>query len=358
MSNRPDLFTPLDLGAVTLANRVVMAPMTRSRADAMGRAAPYAADYYAQRATAGLLITEGVQPSFGGQGYARTPGIHTQEQVEAWRGVTDAVHDAGGLMFLQIMHVGRITHPLNRQIDAPGIAPSAIAPGPSTQMWTDAEGMQPIPEPRALSTNEIGEVVAEYANAARLAREAGFDGVELHAASGYLPNQFLASNTNRRTDRYGGSVENRIRFVLELLTALDEAIGGDRVGMKISPAMGFNDCLDEDPVGLFTSLVTALGGIPMAYLHVGNFTDVFDVHATLRPLYRGVYLAGGGLRKREDGQALLDADLADATVWGSTYVANPDLVRRLKEGSPLAEPDASTFYTPGEVGYTDYPALP
>ena len=356
MSNKPDLFDPLKMGPFTLTNRVAMAPMTRSRADAMGRVPDFAATYYAQRASAGLIITEGVQPSFEGQGYARTPGIHTAEQVAAWKRVTEAVHQAGGRIFVQIMHVGRIAHALNRQTDAEPVAPSAIAPA-TTQMWTDQEGMQPIPTPRALETKEIAGIVEEYVEAAKLARQAGFDGVELHAASGYLPNQFLASNTNRRTDRYGGSPENRIRFVLEVLEAMSGAIGGDRVGMKISPAMGFNDCLDDDPAGLFSLLVGELNNIPMAYLHVGQFTDSFPVHGTLRPRYRGVYLGGVGLRERKDGQDLLDQYGADMTVWGTRLLANPDLVRRLKEGASFNEANPDTFYTPGEAGYTDYPTL-
>ncbi len=356
MPDAPSLFDPIDLGPSTLSNRIAMAPMTRSRADVMGRMPEYAATYYAQRATSGLIITEGIQPSFEGQGYCRTPGLHTDEQVAAWKRVTDAVHGRGGRIFAQIMHVGRITHPLNRQTDAQPVAPSAIAPE-TTQMWTDQEGMQPIPTPRALETGEIPSIIEEYVGAARLAIEAGFDGVELHAASGYLPNQFLASGTNHRTDQYGGSVENRIRLVLELLEAMGSAIGGGRVGMKISPAMGFNECKDDDPVGLYTTLVQALSGIPMAYLHVGKFTADFDVFATLRPLYDGVFLAGGGLRDAGQGQALLDQGLADVTVWGTLLLSNPDLVHRLRENAGFNEVDASTFYTPGEAGYTDYPAL-
>lgn len=356
MPDAPTLFDPIDMGSMTLSNRIAMAPMTRSRADSMGRMPSYSSVYYGQRATSGLIITEGIQPSFEGQGYARTPGLHTDEHVAAWKGVTDAVHEAGGRIFAQIMHVGRVAHPLNRQTDAPPIAPSAIAPT-STKMWTDQDGMQPIPTPRALATDEIPGIVEEYVHASRRAIEAGFDGVELHAASGYLPNQFLTSSTNHRTDRYGGSVENRIRFVLELLDAMGGAIGGDRVGMKISPGMGFNECKDDDPVGLFTTLVQALSGIPMAYLHVGKFTNDFDLFPTLRPLFDGTFLAGGGLRDSAAAQALLDDGLADVTVWGSLFVSNPDLVGRLESGAELSPPDSSTFYTPGEAGYTDYPSL-
>lgn len=350
------LFHPLRIGSFETANRVLMAPMTRSRADTNGVPAPYAAAYYAERAGSGLIITEGTQPSWQGQGYARTPGIHTDEQVAAWAGIAEAVHERGGRIFVQIMHAGRIAHSLNRQVDDVPVAPSAVAPE-TTQMWTDQEQMQPIGVPRALDASEIQGIVDEYVNASEKAIEAGLDGVELHSASGYLPNQFLCSNTNHRTDRYGGSIGNRIRLTLELLEAMVGTIGGDRVGVKFSPAMGFNDCLDENPEALYSRLLPELGGLGLAYVHVAQNTPEWDVHAALRPLYDGIYLAGGGLRSRADGQALLDAGKADGTVWGWQYLANPDLVERLVSDGPLAEPDPTTFYTPGEAGYTGYPRL-
>jgi len=223
----PDLFDPIDLGGITAANRIFMAPMTRSRADRLGRQPDFAADYYAQRAGAGVIITEGTQTSFEAQGYARTPGLHTVEQVESWRRVTGAVHTAGGRIVAQLMHAGRIAHPFNRQTDAIPVAPSAIAPS-RTQMYTDDAGMQSIPTPRALDVSEIAAVVDEYVKAAENAIEAGFDGVELHGASGYLPMQFLSSGTNQRSDRYGGSTQNRMRFILEIVEALAGAIGGSR----------------------------------------------------------------------------------------------------------------------------------
>ena len=348
------LFEPLQAGALSLSNRIVMAPMTRSRADAMGVQPSFAADYYAQRASAGLIITEGIQPSFEGQGYSRTPGVHTPEQIAAWRKVTDAVHEKGGTIVAQIMHVGRIAHPLNRQTDAQPVAPSAITP--DVQMWTDQEGMQPVPAPRELAIEEIPDIIDVYVDAARKAREAGFDGVEFHAASGYLPNQFLSSNTNHRTDEYGGSPENRVRFVVEALTAIGNAIGMDRVGIKISPKMGFNDLLDENPEELFSVLVRALSPLGLAYLHVAKHTD-WDPHPLLRPQYEGVYFAGGGLRAAEDGESLLEAGLADGTVWGASLLANPDLVERFKQNGPLTEPKPDTFFTPGPEGYTDYPFM-
>ncbi len=351
----PSLFDPLPIGRFVAPNRVVMAPMTRSRADSQGRPSPLAAEYYAQRSNAGLIITEGTQPSWQGQGYTRTPGIHTEEQGAGWRAIADAVHSGGGRIFVQLMHAGRIAHPLNRQTDEVAVAPSAIAPE-TTQIWTDEEQMQPIPEPRALDTSEIQGIVDEYVGAAQTAMKAGLDGIELHSASGYLPNQFLCSNTNQRSDRYGGSVTNRIRFVVEVLEALVGTVGADRVGVKLSPGMGFNDCLDKNPEQLYSTLVPEVSRLGLAYLHVSRHQE-WDVHATLRPFYKGIYLAGGGLRSRADGQGILDAGLADATVWGWRYISNPDLVTRLRSDGPYAEPDRSTFYTPGRAGYTDYEAL-
>jgi N-ethylmaleimide reductase len=350
------LYESTEIGATTLSNRVVMAPMTRSRADAYGVPSTLAATYYAQRASAGLIITEGTQPSLMGQGYPRTPGIHTAEQVAAWQAVTDAVHAAGGRIFLQIMHTGRIGHPLNRKTDDTPVSPSAIAPA-TTQMYTDQAGLQAIPTPRALETKEIPAVIEEYVAATRNARQARFDGVELHGASGYLPDQFLCSETNHRNDAYGGSLVNRMRFTLETLEAMVAAEGSDYVGIKLSPDMRFNDCIDEDPEQTYSGLVTALNRFGLAYLHVGNFTKRFDVHARLRPLFEGPYLAGGGLRTAADGQDTLERYGADAVVYGQRFIANPDLVHRLKTGFPLADADESTFYTPGAAGYTDYPPI-
>lgn len=348
------LFETIRIGALTLNNRIVMAPMTRSRADAFGIPSALTAVYYAQRASAGMLITEGTQPSLSGQGYARTPGIHSDEQVTAWHSVTDAVHKAGGRIFLQVMHVGRIAHPFNRKTDMPPVAPSAVKPQ-TTQMYTDAAGMQPIPTPKALEIEEILAIIDEYVKATENAHRAGFDGVELHGASGYLPDQFLCSGTNQRKDAYGGSLANRMRFTLEILEAMIAAVGNEYIGIKLSPDMRFNECIDQNPVQTYSGLVTELNRLGLAYLHVGNFTERFDVHATLRPLFDGPYLAGGGLRTAADGERLLNTYSADAVVYGQLFLANPDLVQRLQTGAPLAVADESTFYTPGPKGYIDYP---
>ncbi len=347
------LFEPLRLGQITLANRMVMAPMTRSRADNAGVPGDLVVSYYRQRAEAGLIITEGTFPSPMGKGYVRTPGIHSDEQVEAWRRVTGAVHKAGGKIFLQIMHCGRIAHPSMLPGNAQPVAPSAVkADG---MAWTDT-GQQALVEPRALTTAEIPSVVAEYAEATRRAMEAGFDGVELHAASGYLPEQFLSSKTNLRTDAYGGSLANRTRFVIETLKAMVAVAGAGRVGMKISPEMGFNDIADANPVATYTSLVGQLDDIPLAYLHVTSFSPVTDYHTLLRPIFKGAYLAGGGL-SQDGAEKLLQAGSADAAVFGGLYLANPDLLERFRQGAALNAPDRNTFYSPGAEGYTDYAPL-
>jgi N-ethylmaleimide reductase len=348
-----DLFTPLTLGSLHLSNRIVMAPMTRSRSGADAVIAPIAAEYYAQRADAGLLISEGTGSSAMGMGYARTPGIYNAEQIAAWKNVTDAVHAKGGRIFIQLMHVGRIAHSANRTIADSPVAPSAIQA--AGQMWTDAQGMQPNDTPRALGLDEIPAVIAEFGQATRNALAAGFDGVELHSASGYLPNQFLASNTNQRTDAYGGSVHNRIRFVVEALEAMVHAAGdAGRVGIKVSPGMPFNDIHDEDPMGTHTALTEAISPLGLAYLHV--MRTGIGAETTLRPLFKGNLLVGGGFKKAEANE-FLAAGKADAIVFGSTYIANPDLVTRLRTDAELSQPNPATFYTPGPAGYTDYPAL-
>jgi N-ethylmaleimide reductase len=349
-----NLFTPAELGGLTLPNRIAMAPMTRSRASADGVSAPFSAKYYADRADAGLLITEGTGPSASGMGYARTPGIYNDAQIAAWRNITEAVHAKGGRIFLQIMHVGRIAHSANRTIaDAP-VAPSAIRA--AGQMWTDAQGMQPNDLPRALETSEIAGVIEEYAQATRNAISgAGFDGVELHAASGYLPNQFLATGSNKRTDAYGGSVENRIRFTVEALEAMIQAAGSaDKVGIKVSPGMAFNDIQDEDPIGTHVALAQAINGMDLAYLHV--MRAGIGAETALREAYKGTLLVGGGLDKQQ-AEAGIASGAFDVAVFGVKYLANPDLVARLRTDAPLNAPDTGTFYTPGEQGYNDYPAI-
>lgn len=348
------LFEPLRVGSLTLPNRLVMAPMTRSRAGVDGVPSPLAADYYRQRSSAGLIITEATQTSPAGQGYARTPGMHNEAQAAAWKTVVDQVHAAGGRIFLQLFHVGRIAHAANRTTAEPPVAPSAIrAQG---TVWTDTQGMQPFDEPRALTTAEIAAVAAEFGNATRLAIGAGFDGVELHAASGYLHMQFLSPGANIRTDQYGGSAENRGRFVVETLKVMIAAAGSAaKVGIKISPYMQFNDCADPNPEETYTALVRAIDPLGLAYLHIMRWPGA-NIAPQLRPLFHGPLLLGGGF----DGaaaEAALQAGEADAIVIGKWFVSNPDLVSRVAHGAPLAAPDPSTFYTPGPKGYVDYPAL-
>lgn len=346
-------FTPVKAGAYVLPNRMIMAPMTRSRADDNGVPTDLVPVYYAQRASAGLIITEGTFPSAMGKGYVRTPGIETEAQVEGWKKVTEAVHARGGRVFLQIMHAGRISHPLHLPGGAVPVAPSAVRP--EGQSYT-AEGLKPHVTPRALATDEIPGVVAEYARATERALAAGFDGVELHAASGYLPEQFLSSKTNRRTDAYGGSIENRMRFVLETLEAMIAVAGGERVGIKIAPELGFNDIADETPQDTYAQLVKSLRPLGLAYLHVVQTSAVNDYHALLRPLFDGAYFAGGGLTK-VTAEALLGEGRADAVGFGKLFLANPDLPQRFRWSARLNETDAATFYTPGPEGYIDYPSL-
>ena len=347
------LFTPVQIGRYTLPNRLVMAPMTRSRADDNGIPSDLVVTYYAQRASAGLIITEGVFPSAMGKGYVRTPGIATDEQIAVWKKVTEAVHAKGGRIFMQIMHCGRISHPSMLPNSAQPVAPSAIKP--AGQTWTGA-GMEEFVTPRELTLDEIAGVINEDRLATRRAIDAGFDGVELHTASGYLPEQFLSSGSNHRQDQYGGSVENRARFVLEVLAAMVAEVGGDRVGIKISPEMGFNDITDANPQETYTYLVDQLRALNLAYLHVALFGAKVDYHALLRPRFNGAYLIGGGL-DQTGAEALLSDKRADATVFGGAFLANPDLPERFRQGASLNTPDKNTFYSPGAEGYIDYPSL-
>ncbi len=358
------LFQPTTLAGHALQNRIAMAPLTRQRADALGVPKPFVKDYYAQRAGAGLIISEGTQPSFAGQGYCRTPGIHTAEQVAAWREVTEAVHARGARTFMQVMHAGRIAHPLNRQVaDAP-VAPSPVRP--SGQIWTDQQQMQDYPNPRALSAAELPLLVEEFVSAARTAREAGFDGVELHAANGYLLNQFLASNTNQRGDAYGGPAPGRIRFVVEVVEAVAATIGAARTAIRVSPGHMFNDLVDADPLATHRALLDALPTAGLAYVHVmlpdafspqlNNAGDPQALLPALRPHVKGPLIAAGNLTAAS-AQSLLDSGLIQLAVFGRPFIANPDLVERLKTGAPLAAPREQFFYTPDAEGYSDYPPL-
>jgi len=347
------LFSEVQVGRYTLSNRMVMAPMTRSRSDDAGVPSELVASYYAQRASAGLIISEGVFPVATGKGYVRTPGIETSQQVAAWKKVTDAVHARGGRIFLQLMHCGRASHPSLLPDGAQPQAPSAIKAAGQTYTAT---GLQDFVTPHALTIAEIAEVVDGYRQSARRAIEAGFDGVELHAASGYLPEQFLSTGSNQRDDQYGGSVENRTRFVLEVLAAMVSEVGSDRVGIKISPEMNFNDIVDANPQETYTSLVKQLRDLKLAYLHVALFGAKFDYHGALRPLFDGSYLIGSG-QTRESAESLINEGKADAAVFGSTFLANPDLPERFRVGAELNTPDKNTFYAPGAEGYIDYPTL-
>ena len=353
------LFSPISLGGITLRNRAVMAPMTRSRAEGSVPSA-LMADYYGQRAGAGLIITEGTSPSPNGLGYARIPGIFSEAQIIGWKKVTERVQVAGGRIFVQLMHTGRVGHPLNLPEGAELLAPSAIAaPG---EIYTDQQGMKPHPVPREMTAADLSSARAEYLRAARNAVAAGFDGVELHAANGYLMEQFLSPNTNRRTDAYGGTIEKRLRFVLEVARGVAEAIGGDKVGIRLSP-YGVNAGMTayEDTDATHLELVRSLVETGIEYVHVVDHSAMGapPVPGTLKLLLRQAwprtFIASGGF-DRATAEAALQEGKADLVAFGRAFLANPDLVERLEKGLPLAAPDFATFYTPGPKGYTDYPA--
>lgn len=350
-----DLFDPVRLGDLQLANRIIMAPMTRSRAGAGDVPTDLNVEYYRQRATAGLIVSEGTQPSANGKGYCRTPGIHSAAQIAGWRQVTDAVHGEGGKIVLQIMHCGRIGARANKEPGSETVAPSAIRA--AGQMFTDTAGMQDFDTPRALETDEIPALVAEFGQATANALEAGFDGVELHAASGYLPMQFLSTGTNKRTDRYGGSVENRIRAVVEMLDAMAKAAGPGRVGIRICPGVLFNDIQDDDPAETYTALLKAIDPMGLAYLHLILLTTpLVDGFAVAKANFTGPLILNDSITL-ERGNALVDSGTAAAVSFARHYLANPDLVRRFREGAELARFDRKTLYTPGAAGYTDYPFM-
>lgn len=346
-----DSFT---IGRTELQHRLAMAPMTRSRAQADGAPGPLAAEYYAQRASLGLLITEGVQPSDDGQGYISTPGIYRPEHVAGWRTVTDAVHAAGASIFLQLMHVGRMSHPDNTPHHRLPLAPSAIAPG--IDMFT-MSGKQPIPQPREMTTEDIAQTIADFRHAAASAIEAGADGVEIHGANGYLLHQFLSPNANHRTDEYGGTVAARSRFVVEVATAVADEIGADRVGIRLSPGLPIGGIDEGGSVGeQYRHLVRELAPLGLAYLHVFQFGDE-ELLRDIRSAWPGALLV---LRAGRTPDALgkdIEAGLADIVPIGRWALANPDVVERLRVGAPLAEADPSTFYGGGAAGYIDYPSF-
>lgn len=357
----PSLFSPLQLGAVRVPNRVMMAPLTRCRAGEGNVPTALNALYYRQRAGAGLIIAEATSVSPRGYGYPATPGIFTQAHVAGWRGVTDAVHAAGGRIFLQLWHVGRISHPTFQPDGALPVAPSALAP--KGKVFTGA-AMEDYVTPRALETSEIPGIVAEYAHGARLAKEAGFDGVEIHAANGYLIDQFLRDGSNRRTDGYGGSPENRCRLALEITQAVVKVWGADRVGIRLSPGGVFNDMTDSDPVRTFGTLLGLLAPMGLAYAHITRVTAQDVAHGAkdgvgpkeLRRFWKGNLITAGGF-DRDQAEAALAEGWADAVAFGVPFIANPDLPRRLEGRLPLNAPDEGTFYGGGEKGYVDYPAV-
>ena len=351
MSN---LFTPLKLGALELDNRVVMAPLTRCRAGDGNAPQAFNAQYYAQRASLGLIVSEATQISAQGVGYPSTPGIHSAEQVAGWKGVTEAVHQAGGLMVLQLWHVGRISHPSLQPDGALPVAPSAIRPDGDASTY---DGPLAFVTPRALETGEIAALIEQYRDAAVNAREAGFDGVEVHAANGYLLDQFLRDGTNRRGDRYGGSIENRARLLMEVLEAVTAVWGGGRVGLRLSPGNSFNSISDSAPDETFGHVARAINRFDLAYLHVVEFGagEVFD-KAKLRAAFQGPYMANGGYG-HDSATAAIAAGQADAVAFGQLVIANPDLAARFADGGALNAPDPSTFYGGDAKGYTDYPAL-
>ena len=346
------LFEPLQLGDLRLANRIVMAPMTRNRADADGVPNELMAEYYGQRGDAGLLVAEGTWPSAVGQAYCRQPGIATPAQIAGWKRVTDAVHARGGLIVLQVMHGGRIG---SHHIKAEGVetvAPSALQA--AGEVVTDTAGMQPYDTPRELSTEEVRDIVQEHAQAARNAREAGFDGVELHGTSGYLPMQFLSSGTNQRTDEYGGGAANRARFAFECLREMAAAIGTGRVGLRMNPGNTYNDTSDEDSAATHAELMRQAATLGLAYLHVmrAPMPEV-DAFALARQNFGEHLILNDGFGA-DNAQETLHQDPGAALSFARHFIGNPDLVARLRAGQPLARFDRKTLYTPGAVGYTSY----
>ncbi len=344
------LHDPLVLGPITMKNRVVMAPMTRSRNDDAGCPTDIMATYYAQRASAGLIISEATCVSEMAKGYSRIPGLHSPQQVAAWRKVVEAVHAKGGKIFAQLFHTGRVAVPQLLPGGAQPVAPSAIAI--KGKNYTDFGPIDYV-VPRALETGEIPGVAAEFGHAALNALAAGFDGVELHAASGYLIHQFLDPTINTRSDAYGGSVANRSRFLLDALDSMIAAAGAARVGMKVSPRIKFNDVAEPDAEEVYPHLARELSARQIAYLHVAQ-QGPYEAHANMRPLFKGAYFAGAGF-DQASGEAMLASGAADAIVFGKWFVSNPDLPRRFADGLPLAEGSSKTHYSKGPEGYIDYP---
>ena len=357
------LFDPIDLGALNLKNRIVMAPLTRSRAVEGQVPTPLAPEYYGQRASVGLIISEATQISRSGQGYPNTPGLFTEAQVQGWKAVTDAVHAQGGLIVAQLWHVGRVSIAAYQPDGRPAVGPSAIAA--AGQAMKEDFTLVPFETPRALTLDEIHGIIADYAHAAEMARKAGFDGVEVHAANGYLIDQFLKDGSNQRDDRYGGSVENRLRFMLEVVSAVVAVWGADRVGIRLSPSNGSNGTKDSDPASVFVPAAAALKPFGLAYLHLiegepGTVMAPWEgaplLAARMREAFGGPLMLNGGLT-RETAEKAMSEGRADLVSVGVPVLANPDVVARWKTNAPLNAPDKATFYGGGAKGYTDYPTL-
>lgn len=355
------LFEPLNTATIQLANRTVMAPMTRSRAVDANTPNALMAEYYAQRASAGLIVTEGTSPSPNGLGYPRIPGLFNEAQVRGWKAVTDAVHARGGKIFVQLMHTGRVTQLANLPAGAEVLGPMAVAcPG---EMYTDSHGMQPHSVPRAMTAADISHAVEEYAKSARFAIEAGFDGVELHAANGYLIEQFLNANVNQRTDAYGSSMGGRNRFALEVARATADAIGADRVGIRLSPYGVFNSTgAFPELEAQYLALTQELSEWGLQYLHLLDHSALgappvpTELKSRLRASFRGLFILAGGF-DRDNAESELEAGRADLIAFARPFLANPDLVERMQADAVLNTVDVATFYTPGPKGYTDYPVF-
>ncbi|MGB7039431.1 MAG: alkene reductase [Xanthobacteraceae bacterium] len=356
----PDIFSPFTLGPLTLPNRIVMAPMTRNRAGPNNVPVALNATYYAQRASAGLIVTEATQVSPQGTGYPGTPGIHSPEQVAGWKLVADAVHKAEGRIYLQLWHVGRISHPSLQPGGALPVAPSAIAPVGQAMTY---DGMKPFVTPRALETAEIAGIVADYRRGAENAKTAGFDGVELHGANGYLIDQFLRDGSNKRSDRYGGSAANRARLLTEVTEAITGVWGAGRVGVRLSPAAAFNDMADSHPAATFSTAVNELNRFGLAYLHIvepiagdpvpaGEMPDI----RFFRKIWRGALMGNRGYDLAR-ANAVIHDGAADLVSFAALFLANPDLPERLRRGGPFNPPDRKSFYGGSAPGYTDYPAI-